>query len=168
MAHAHAEELAEDMRERRKRSVASIIGRAQLTPEQADRLMAGTAASRILDMLLTLPSGPERLALLPDCFTPPEVSAPPGGADDGADNEELWCTPAQLLSELEARIAAVNGATKGVPARAVGRTKAAAPLQLRSLSGQLTGQELLDAMQGLRASIKESWLEAMVLRESRS
>lgn len=45
-----AKELATDMKQRRKRSVTSIIGRAKLTPEQADKLMAGTAA-------VSLPAG---------------------------------------------------------------------------------------------------------------
>ncbi|GFR42326.1 hypothetical protein Agub_g3233, partial [Astrephomene gubernaculifera] len=72
--HEMARELATDLRARRKRSVQSMIGRAQLTAEQADRLMAGTNASRILDMLLALPSTADRLACLPDCFTPPPLA----------------------------------------------------------------------------------------------
>ena len=47
---AQAKELGTDMRARRKRSVTSIIGRAKLTPEQADLLMAGSAAVRHLSM----------------------------------------------------------------------------------------------------------------------
>eukprot|EP00967_Tisochrysis_lutea_P091044 scaffold130496_cov18-Tisochrysis_lutea.AAC.1 len=41
-----AAELGQDMRGRRQRSVASILGRTKLTPQQADQLMAGTAAVR--------------------------------------------------------------------------------------------------------------------------
>lgn len=41
-----AKDLAGELKTRRKRSVASIIGRAQLTPEQADRLKAGSNAVR--------------------------------------------------------------------------------------------------------------------------
>ncbi len=39
-----ARELGEEVRGRRKRTVAAMIGRARLTPDQADALMAGTAA----------------------------------------------------------------------------------------------------------------------------
>ncbi len=40
---AQAEELAEDMRSRRRRSVASILGRVQLSEEEEYSLLAGTA-----------------------------------------------------------------------------------------------------------------------------
>lgn len=71
--------------------------------------------SRIVDMLLSLPSSQERLACLPDCFTPPAQQQAgqqgPGstagssggdgdGSQEGADTEELWCTPSQLLNEV--------------------------------------------------------------------
>lgn len=39
--HELAAELATDMRSRRKRSVAALLGRLQLNPEQADMLLAG-------------------------------------------------------------------------------------------------------------------------------
>lgn len=37
-------ELGVEVRGRRKRTVAAMIGRARLSPDQADALMAGTAA----------------------------------------------------------------------------------------------------------------------------
>ncbi|KAG2439619.1 hypothetical protein HXX76_004971 [Chlamydomonas incerta] len=114
--HEMAKELAADLRARRKRSVQAMIGRAQLTPEQADRLMAGSNACRILDMLLLLPSTPDRLASLPDCFTPPPppeaepaAAGAPGAAasmsapSPSSDSEELvwWGLVGEaLLAEL--------------------------------------------------------------------
>lgn len=41
-----AKNLAVDLRTRRQRSVQSMIGRVQLTPEQADKLLTGTNAVR--------------------------------------------------------------------------------------------------------------------------
>jgi hypothetical protein len=168
-AHADAEELAVDMRSRRKRSVQSLIGRAKLSAEQADTLMAGSAASRILDMLLSLPTPAERAALLPDCFTPPARAADGGSrSDEGgaggeqAQEEEMWCTPSQMLSEVEARVRAVSGdGLGGADALGAAGTRVALPVARH----QLTGPELLDALQQLRAGIKGSWLEAMAARQ---
>ncbi|KAG1675124.1 hypothetical protein FOA52_003347 [Chlamydomonas sp. UWO 241] len=165
-AHADAEELAVDMRSRRKRSVQSLIGRAKLSSEQADALMAGSAASRILDMLLLLPTPAERAALLPDCFTPPAAAVTDGGSsssDGGAGGEEeLWCTPSQMLSEVEARVRAVSGDGPG----GAGMLGAAgARVALPVARHQLTGPELLDALQQLKEGIKGSWLEAMAARQ---
>jgi len=41
-----AAELGQDLRGRRQSTVASILGRTKLTPQQADQLMAGSAAVR--------------------------------------------------------------------------------------------------------------------------
>lgn len=174
-AHADAAELAVDLKGRKKRSVASIIGRAKLTAEQADRLKAGTAAARILDMLLTLPTQAERLSCLPDCFTPPEAVAGPAGAgavaeaeaqegtsgeavdeaDEGETSEALWCTPPQMLSELEVRIRSISAA---------GRQASSSTTVAMLSAGEdarLTGPELLAAMEGLRADIRQTWLATM-------
>lgn len=42
--HVQAKELEADLRLRRAKSVSHMIGRVQLNPEEADRLLAGTAA----------------------------------------------------------------------------------------------------------------------------
>jgi hypothetical protein len=44
------------MRGRRQRSVASILGRTKLTPQQADQLMAGSAAVRYVNVCLVATS----------------------------------------------------------------------------------------------------------------
>ncbi|GIL62300.1 hypothetical protein Vafri_16578, partial [Volvox africanus] len=167
--HNLAQELAVDLRSRRKRSVQSMIGRAQLTPEQADKLLAGSNASRILDMLLTLPSSADRLAHLPDCFTPPDDTvAVDGGVLGGSsamiapspasDSEELvWCTPSQLLVELNARLQSLEG--RGPQ---LGFIAAPGP----ELSGApsasfLTGEELLSELKILRDEVRRTWLETL-------
>ena len=167
-AHAEAAELAVDLKGRKKRSVASIIGRAKLTAEQADRLKAGTAAARILDMLLALPTQAERLSCLPDCFTPPdpddagpeaEEAGTSGEVEDVADeegaSEALWCTAPQMLSELEVRIRSISPAGQQVSS-----TKAVAMLSAEG-DARLSGPELLSVMEGLRADIKQTWLTNM-------
>lgn len=185
-AHEEAEVLAADVRKMRKRSVAALIGRKQLTPEQADRLKAGSPASRILDMLLTVGLHEEREALLPDCFTPPEGSAAAGAAagepgqsgldggaaagqqgapsgDDGT--EELWCTPAQLLSEVDVRIRSVVGSSvgpDGVPEPSVGDAGRGRPAaQLAPGPDQLVGPALVQALQQLRAAIMRRFIGGM-------
>ncbi|KAG2432390.1 hypothetical protein HYH02_012962 [Chlamydomonas schloesseri] len=184
--HEMAKELAADLRARRKRSVQAMIGRAQLTPEQADRLMAGSNASRILDMLLLLPSTADRLASLPDCFTPPplpEVEAAEAAAAAAAaaapsmsapsptsDSEELvWCTPSQLLVELEARLARLEGRGPRPPLLP---GEAAAPpppapqqppaaLLGAGAAGGLAGEALLEELRLLREEVRATWLESL-------
>lgn len=104
------------------------MGRTRLTPQQQQQLMGDTPASRICDLLLTLGSIEERIALLPDCFTPPAEDEAAEEAADGSssaaaeqqqqqqgeeeqETEELWCTPMQLLNEIEARLKAAAAAS---------------------------------------------------------
>ncbi|KAG2502226.1 hypothetical protein HYH03_000712 [Edaphochlamys debaryana] len=182
--HERAKELGEDLRARRKRSVAAMIGRAQLTPEQADKLLAGSNASRILDMLLALPSSEDRVACLPDCFTPPEQpEAPPqpasadeelstgaagaGGAGRGtaasmsapspvSEAEELvWCTPSQLLVELDSRLQRLTGEGVRPP-------PGPAPQGLLGTGGPaLTGEALLAELRQLREEVRQRWLDTL-------
>ncbi|EFJ53231.1 hypothetical protein VOLCADRAFT_86310 [Volvox carteri f. nagariensis] len=169
--HELARELATDLRDRRKRSVQSMIGRAQLTPEQADKLLAGSNASRILDMLLTLPSSADRLACLPDCFTPPdEATGEAGGGREGelpasmtapspaSDTEDLvWCTPSQLLVELEARLQRLDGrGPRPVPVGSSGP-----PLLGPAGSPNLTGENLLAELKLLRDEVRRRWLDTL-------
>ncbi|KAF5829176.1 hypothetical protein DUNSADRAFT_16441 [Dunaliella salina] len=186
-AHQEAAELGQDMRGRRQRSVASILGRTKLTPQQADQLKAGTAAARILDLLLSFPTEDERVALLPDCFTPPpdeveqgpqkplgqdplgseghqwmqgvphQAEAAEGSSSAGVEEEtdELWCTPAQLLNELDARLRQMTEA---------GSMDMQDQLQQKRLGvpeGQLAGKELEEALQGLRLHVHAYFMQAM-------
>ncbi len=200
---AQAGELAQDLANRRRRSVASILGRVQVTPEQAAQLMAGSAAvrrllrwprvdptarpasrrasrdaellrscwhasqARILDLLLALPDAQERVALLPDCFTPPApgeagASAGAGGgapADAAAEEtEELWCTPAQLLSELDARLKQLSAPAAG---GAASPPSGGAPRALPAVEGQLVGEELKLALVELRTHVQASLMERL-------
>ncbi|KXZ45834.1 hypothetical protein GPECTOR_50g628 [Gonium pectorale] len=174
--HEKAKELAVDLRARRKRSVQAMIGRAQLTPEQADRLMAGSNASRILDMLLQLPSAADRLACLPDCFTPPDaelLATVSAAGDDGraapamsapsptSDSEDLvWCTPSQLLVELEARLQRLEGRGPRPPLEG-GQPPAAMLAPPGAGAGSLTGEELLAELRALRDEVRRTWLDTL-------
>jgi hypothetical protein len=121
-----AAELASDLTSRRRSTLAAMLGRTRITPQQQDMLLGGSPASRICDLLLTLGSSEERLGLLPDCFTPPDdadvayadvssSSSSSSGADAAGEEEtdELWCTPMQLLNEIEARLKAAAAAADG-------------------------------------------------------
>jgi hypothetical protein len=124
-----AAEMASDLTSRRRSTLAAMLGRTRITPEQQDMLLGGSPASRICDLLLTLGSSEERLGLLPDCFTPPDdagvahadvthadvsSSSSIGGEAAGEEEtEELWCTPMQLLNEIEARLKAAAAAADG-------------------------------------------------------
>jgi hypothetical protein len=114
-----AEELGADLSNRRKSTVAAMLGRVQLdglTQEQQVALLGPSPAARILDLLLSLPGSSDRLALLPDCFTAPEAGAgdsAEGGAAGDEETDELWCTPMQLLNEIDRRLNAAAGAAAG-------------------------------------------------------
>jgi hypothetical protein len=131
-------------------------------------------------MLLTLPSEEDRIDLLPDCFTPPldqdaeggggqgthqhsfeEVSGMQGGAggveeETEADSDELWCTPAQLLNELDARLRQM--VERSGPAGGEGEQH---KRLLSVVDGQLAGQELQEALQGLRVHVHAYFMQAM-------
>ncbi len=163
-------------------------------------------------MLLTLPSTADRLACLPDCFTPPEPepelhqqqqqqptmgqapashasqapqsansgaqptasggpATPPGSSgpgsgasgsreqqEAGAETEELWCTPAQLLSEIESRLQRMEGKGPRPPAE---MAAAHAALLGPGSGGGLVGEALGRELGVLREAVREQWLEAM-------
>lgn len=142
-------------------------------------------------MLLSLPSTSDRLACLPDCFTPPEASAEPDaepepgpepsavgaqpqagtGADAGAEpgpapgggngnggagtaeEDLLWCTPSQLLVEVDARVRAMTGEA---PPRPAGQQALLAPAP-----GGLAGDALLAELRVLRQEINQAWLASL-------
>ena len=129
--------------------------RAKLSAEQADRLKAGTNAARILDMLLSLPNQEARILALPDCFTPPAPTSAAEVPDDEASTEELWCSPSQMLSELEIRIRLVTGGTQDNMAMA------RVSLLASGNDTMPTGTQLMDVLIELREGIKQTWLDGM-------
>ncbi|KAI8471282.1 MAG: hypothetical protein J3K34DRAFT_458405 [Monoraphidium minutum] len=170
-AHKEAAELAEDMRVRRRRSFASILGRVAIaTPEAEAALLAPPPPARILDLLLGLPSEAEREALLPDCFAPPPPPPPgasepggggggggePGGEPGGGGDETdlLWCTPVQLLNEVDARLKALEGPEGG------GGGAGAARRELGGAQG-LTGEAYVRALRRLRGAVAARWVQGM-------
>jgi hypothetical protein len=115
------------------------------------RLLA--AQGRVLDFLLELPSAAERAGSLSDCFTPP-----PGGSGEegeGEGEELLWCTPRQLLAEVERRLQpSTSHAARQQQQQQPGALQ---PLQLQG-PGLLQPHELAAALQHLKAEITEHWL----------
>jgi hypothetical protein len=184
---AAAEELAGEARQRRRSSLAAVVGRSPLSAEAEASLLAGSVASRILDLLLGLGSTEERLGLLPDCFTPPSDgggggSAAAGGGGGGGDEapaeeeqetEELWCTPLQLLVEVESRLRAVEGKGDGaagvglfggtgvVAGAVVGAGSAEQPRGAIGSGVGARGTADPEALRELRTAIRSSWMEAL-------
>lgn len=154
------------MRARRRRSFAAVIGRMRITsPEQEAALLAPSAPARILDLLLSLQTEGEREALLPDCFTPPPEeagdgsggsggdAAAPGAGGDASDTDELWCTPPQLLNEVDARLAALAGSG----ARGGGAAQQALPGGGHGLSRPAYEA----ALRHLRGAVAERWMQSL-------
>ncbi|KAJ9513995.1 hypothetical protein QJQ45_021080 [Haematococcus lacustris] len=160
-----ANELAKDLRGRRRSSVASLLARIQVSPEQRDQLLAGSAASRILDLLLSMGSTAERVALLPDCFTPPDLpadSSPNTGSETGTqpddEHDALWCTPAQLLTEVDSRLRRMEQAA----------TALSDDTRLLPSNGeQLVDAQLRDALQQLRPAVHEMMLQGLTAAGAR-
>lgn len=148
---AKAAQLAEEVKVRKKRVLAAHLGRVQLEAAETDAILAGPPAARVLDFLLQLPTSAERMATLPECFTPPEE-------DEEAEDEEqelLWCTPAQLLAEVERRLApSLQGSVPGAAASLPG---AVSQLQLAAPGG-LQQESMAAALQELRAQVKQHWM----------
>ena len=99
----------------RKDSATALLGRVPVGERELRTLNMVTSERRIIDVLLTVPDGPEREETLTDALTPPETTG--GGDDDGAsekqmrldddsgvltgDEEEVFTTPARLLAAVE-------------------------------------------------------------------
>jgi hypothetical protein len=173
---AAADELASEARQRQRSSLAAFVGRAPLTAEAEASLLAGTAAARILDLLLSFETAQERLDLLPDCFTPPppldgaaEAEMRGVDKDDEEETEELWCTPLQLLLEVEARLRAATTTGAGGGSAGVGLfggpgVVAGAVVARGGSKGEIgAGGDAapVEALEELRAAIRASWLDAM-------
>ena len=116
---AEGEKNALAQRERnavsRRDSATALLGRVPVGERELRTLNMVTSERRIIDVLLTVPDGPEREETLTDALTPPETTD--GGDDDGAsekqmrldddsgvltgDEEEVFTTPARLLAAVE-------------------------------------------------------------------
>ncbi|KAK9815554.1 hypothetical protein WJX72_005656 [[Myrmecia] bisecta] len=90
--------LDTDVKEARSQSTVELIGRKELSSGEAAQLpQSASAASRILDFLLTVGNRQERAHMLQDAFTPPEAAA--GGREEEV--ELLHTTPLQLLQAID-------------------------------------------------------------------
>ena len=153
------------MRARRRRSFAAVVGRLRIdSPEAEAALLGPSAAARILDLLLSLGSEAERAALLPDCFTPPPADQGQSGGSgvvEGEETDELWCTPLQLLNEVDARAREVAASSEAA-ARGGDGAAAVGPRQ-RMLGGGhgLSGEAYVAALAHIRGVVAERWLASL-------
>jgi len=118
---AEGEKNALAQRERnavsRKDSATALLGRVPVGERELRTLNMVTSERRIIDVLLTVPDGPEREETLTDALTPPETTDEGDADDDDAsekqmrldddsgvltgDEEEVFTTPARLLAAVE-------------------------------------------------------------------
>ena len=81
------------------------------------------------------------------------------------DSDELWCTPAQLLSEIDKRLLQITQPPGQGPAAAnkfaVRDSCVSQPAMLASQPGSLTGEALIQALQLLRGDVQGHLLESM-------
>ena len=118
---AEGEKNALAQRERnavsRKDSATALLGRVPVGERELRTLNMVTSERRIIDVLLTVPDGPEREETLTDALTPPETTDEGDDDDDDAsekqmrldddsgvltgDEEEVFTTPARLLAAVE-------------------------------------------------------------------
>ena len=118
---AEGEKNALAQRERnavsRRDSATALLGRVPVGERELRTLNMVTSERRIIDVLLTVPDGPEREETLTDALTPPETTDEGDADDDDAsekqmrldddsgvltgDEEEVFTTPARLLAAVE-------------------------------------------------------------------
>jgi hypothetical protein len=108
----------------RRDSVVALLGRVPMGEKELRTLNMVTSERRIIDVLLTVPEGPQREETLTDALTPPpDVFSPRDDDDDDddeptratrkqmrldddsgvleGDEEEVFTTPARLLAAVE-------------------------------------------------------------------
>ena len=99
----------------RRDSVVAILGRVPMGEKELRTLNMVTAERRIIDVLLEVPSGPEREEMLSDALTPPERVDDDESEDSTrnqmtldddsgvltGEEEEVFTTPARLIAAVE-------------------------------------------------------------------
>eukprot|EP00887_Chlorella_sp_A99_P007854 scaffold20.g7854.t1 len=90
---------------RRAVALTEVIGRKTVAPgEGLEAATQADEATRILEVLLSIPDREQRAALLPDAFTPPAAAdgaaAAAAEGEDGGE-EQLCTTPLRLLHALD-------------------------------------------------------------------
>ena len=85
----------------RRNAITEIAGRVEVGAREFETLKSVAPERRIVEVLLTIPSGVERAMALEDALTPP---ADGEDVDGDEENEVVFTTPPRLLNVLEAMV----------------------------------------------------------------
>lgn len=136
-----------DIQEARAKSTVQIIGRKKISND-SQKPSISTAAHRILEYLLEMPTAEMRRDVLPEAFlTPADGRNIDASAEDcESETEELSTTPLQLLQAVDLELTRLQSAIKG-------------PTERKALpEGNLSEcQDLHKALHELRNDILNLW-----------
>jgi len=85
----------------RRNAITEIAGRVEVGAREFETLKSVAPERRIVEVLLTIPSGVERAMALEDALTPPAEGE---DVDGDEENEIVFTTPPRLLNVLEAMV----------------------------------------------------------------
>ena len=85
----------------RRNAITEIAGRVEVGAPEFETLKSVAPERRIVEVLLTIPSGSERAMALEDALTPPAEGE---DVDGDEENEVVFTTPPRLLNVLEAMV----------------------------------------------------------------
>lgn len=85
----------------RRNAITEIAGRVEVGAREFETLKSVAPERRIVEVLLTIPSGVERAMALEDALTPPAEGE---DVDGDEENEVVFTTPPRLLNVLEAMV----------------------------------------------------------------
>jgi len=85
----------------RRNAITEIAGRVEVGAREFETLKSVAPERRIVEVLLTIPSGSERTMALEDALTPPAEGE---DVDGDEENEVVFTTPPRLLNVLEAMV----------------------------------------------------------------
>ena len=85
----------------RRNAITEIAGRVEVGAREFETLKSVAPERRIVEVLLTIPSGSERAMALEDALTPPAEGE---DVDGDEENEVVFTTPPRLLNVLEAMV----------------------------------------------------------------
>jgi len=85
----------------RRNAITEIAGRVEVGAREFETLKSVAPERRIVEVLLSIPSGSERAMALEDALTPPAEGE---DVDGDEENEVVFTTPPRLLNVLEAMV----------------------------------------------------------------
>jgi len=151
--------LEATMGTQRAQGLTEIIGRKEMTivpPQEAANLLAADAAGRILEVLLQIDNREDRVAVLPEAFTPPRGELYQIGEEEeeGDEEEELYTTPLQLLQAVDLWL---HRAQSAPPPYLDAVDPSSNTLLIAGYSLGLDSDRLVRVLQELREDILGAW-----------